>query len=155
MNNNDGLRVTPGMENNWRGTSKWAMFFAVLGFIGAGLYLLLAFAIIPMFRMMASMGTLPEPIAMMLGSLSWVFVLLYLLAVAAMFFLAFFHLKFSNGINRAINFTDQKSFELAWLNLRNHFRLNGILIITFFVLYIVLVFAVITFAGSSMDMMDN
>ncbi len=154
FNDNNGLRVTPGMENNWRITSKWAMFFAVLGFIGAGIYLLGAVAIIPVFKMMASMGTMPEPVAMMFGSFSWLFVLVYLLGVASMFFLAFFHLKFSNGINRAINFTDQNAFELAWRNLRNHFRLNGILIISVFVLYIVLIVVVLSMAGSVMQGME-
>lgn len=155
FNNNDNLRVTSGMENNWRITSKWAMFFAVLGFIGAGLYLLGAVAIIPVFRMMISMGTLPEPIATLLGSMSWFFVLIYLLAVAAMFFLALFHLKFSNGINRAINFTDQNSFEIAWRNLRNHFRLNGIMIIISIALYIVLIAVAASIGASAMDQLNN
>ena len=147
FNSTDDLRVTPGMEINWRTTSKWAMFFAVLGFIGAGLYLLGAVAIIPMLRMMASMGTLPDSVSTLIGSFSWVFILLYLLAVASMFFLAYFHLKFSNGINRAINFTDQNAFELAWRNLRNHFRLNGILIISVFVIYILIIIVAISMAG--------
>ncbi len=152
--NNDNLRVTSGMENNWRITSKWAMFFAVLGFIGAGLYLLGAVAIVPVFRMMVATGALPEPISMLLGSMSWLFVLIYLLAVASMFFLSFFHLKFSNGINRAINFTDQNSFENAWRNLRNHFRLYGIIIIISFVLYIVLIAVAVSIGTSAVDQLN-
>lgn len=148
FNNDNGLRTTAGMESNWRITSKWAMFFAVLGFIFAGLYLLGAIAIIPMFRMMASMGVMPQPIADMIGSFSWLFVLLYLLGIAVMFFLAYFHLKFSNSINRAINFTDQNAFEVAWRNLRNYFRLNGILIIAGIVLYIVMIIVVVSVASS-------
>lgn len=152
---NDNLRVTSTMENNWRITSKWAMFFAVLGFIGAGLYLLGAVAIVPVFRMMIAMGTLPEPVSTLLGSMSWLFVLIYLLAVASMFFLSLFHLKFSNGINRAINFTDQNSFENAWRNLRNHFRLYGLIIIISFVLYIVLIAVAVTIGTSTMEQLNN
>ncbi|MCC6281004.1 MAG: hypothetical protein IT262_10410 [Saprospiraceae bacterium] len=155
FNSNNDLHPTAAMENYWRTTSKWAMFFAVLGFIGAGLYLLGAMAIIPMLRMMSSMGAIPEPVASMIGSFSWLFVLLYLLGVASMFFLAFFHLKFSNGISRALNFTDQNAFELAWRNLRNHFRLNGILIIVGIVLYIVMILVVVSLASSTLDQINN
>lgn len=155
MDTFNDLHPTPSMENYWRIISKWAMFFAVLGFIGAGLYLLGAMAIIPMLRMMSSMGAIPEPVASMLGSLSWLFVLIYLLGVASMFFLAFFHLKFSNGITRALNFADQAAFEMAWRNLRNHFRLNGILIIAGIVLYLVMIVVVVSVAGSALNQMGN
>lgn len=151
FNNNNGLRVTPGMEESWRITSKWAMFFAVLGFIGAGLYLLGAVAIVPMIRMMSSMGVMPEPVSSLLGTFSWLFVLMYIIAVAAVFFLALFHIKFSNGITRAINFRDQNAFELAWRNLRNHFRLNGILMIFGIVMYIVFIIVAVSIAGSGLN----
>ncbi len=149
FNNTSDLRVTSGMETNWRITSKWAMFFAVLGFIFAGFYLLGAIAIIPMIRMMASMGVMPEPMASLIGSFSWVFVLIYLIALGSLFFLSYFLLKFSNGINRAINFTDQNAFVGAWRNLRNHYRLNGSMVIVFIVLYIVMVIAVFSIVGSA------
>jgi hypothetical protein len=143
FNNNGGLRVTPGMETNWRITSKWAMFFAVLGFIGAGIYLLLAFAI------------MPAPIANMIGSFAWIFVLFYLLALACVFFLSLFHLKFSNGITRAMNFTDQQAFTAAWRNFRNHFRLYGIMVIVFIALYIIMIIAVLTMVGTATSSQFN
>jgi len=149
--NNGDLRVTPGMETNWRITSKWAMFFAVLGFIVTGLYLLSALAIIPALRMMAAMGTLPEPVNSLIGSFSWVIVLLYLGALACVFLLALYHLRFSNSINRALNFTDQNAFANAWLNLRNHFRLYGIMTITFIALYLIMLVAVLIFVGRMTD----
>ena len=153
--NNSDLRVTPGMETNWRITSKWAMFFAVMGFIMAGLYLLSAMAIIPALRMMAAMGTIPEPVNSLIGSFSWVFVLLYLGALACVFFLALYHLRFSNSINRALNFTDQNAFSTAWRNLRNHFRLYGILTITFIALYLIMLVAVLVFVSKMADTGNN
>ncbi len=155
FNNNGGLRVTPGMETNWRITSKWAMFFAVLGFIGAGIYLLLAFAILPMLNMFSSMGVMPAPIANMIGSFAWIFVLFYLLALACVFFLSLFHLKFSNGITRAMNFTDQQAFTAAWRNFRNHFRLYGIMVIVFIALYIIMIIAVLTMVGTATSSQFN
>ncbi|MBL7784009.1 MAG: hypothetical protein JNM22_22425 [Saprospiraceae bacterium] len=153
--NNSDLRVTPGMETNWRITSKWAMFFAVMGFIMAGLYLLSAMAIIPALRMMAAMGTIPEPVNSLIGSFSWVFVLLYLGALACVFFLALYHLRFSNSINRALNFTDQNAFSTAWRNLRNHFRLYGILTITFIALYLIMLVAVLVFVSKMAESGNN
>ena len=155
FNDNNGLRVTSGMETNWRITSKWAMFFAVLGFIGAGIYLLGAIAIVPMIRMMASMGVIPEPVGSMVNSLSWVLVLFYLLMLASVFFLAFFHMKFSNGINRALNFTDQDAFVAAWRNFRNHYRLYGIMIIALFALYIIMIIVMLTVIGTAGGGLNN
>ena len=149
FNNTSDLRVTSGMETNWRITSKWAMFFAVLGFIFAGFFLLGAIAIIPMVRMMASMGVMPEPMASMMASFSWVIVLLYLVGLAIVFFLSYFMMKFSNSINRAINFTDQNAFAASWRNLRNYYRLYGSMIIVYIVLYIVAIIAVFSIMGST------
>lgn len=147
-NFNDTLRITAGMEHNWRITAKWAMFFAVLGFIVAGLYTLGAVAFIPLIRTLSAMGTIPEPLATLFGSFSWLFVLLYLGVVAIMFFLAFFHMKFANLITRALNFTDQASFNNAWRNMRNYFRLNGIVTIVSLALYFIGIIVVASVAGS-------
>lgn len=154
-NINDGLRTTPNMEYNWRITAKWAMFFAVLGFIATGLYLLGALVIIPAFQSMAAMGVMPEPVSSVVGSLGWLFILLYLGFVAIMFFLAYFHLKFSNGITRAVNFTDQAAFENAWRNMRNFFRLNGIFTIVGIVLYIIIIIVAATMAGSAVEQLNE
>lgn len=154
-NFNNGLRVTSGMENNWRSTAKWAMFFAVLGFIATGLYLLMAMVIMPLFRTFSTMGTVPEPIGSLIGSFGWLFMLLYLGMVAVMFFLAYFHLKFSSGINRAVNFTDQNAFDSAWRNMRNFFRLNGIMTIVIIVLYIVFFIALASMAGNVVNEMND
>ena len=154
-NINDGLRTTPKMEYNWRITAKWAMFFAVLGFIATGLYLLGALVIIPAFQSMAAMGVMPEPVSSVVGSLGWLFILLYLGFVAIMFFLAYFHLKFSNGITRAVNFTDQAAFENAWRNMRNFFRLNGIFTIVGIVLYIIIIIVAATMAGSAVEQLNE
>jgi predicted PurR-regulated permease PerM len=105
--------------------------------------------------MFSSMGVMPAPIANMIGSFAWIFVLFYLLALACVFFLSLFHLKFSNGITRAMNFTDQQAFTAAWRNFRNHFRLYGIMVIVFIALYIIMIIAVLTMVGTATSSQFN
>lgn len=132
----EGLQVTRDMKINWLSTSKWAMFFAVLGFINAGVTLLMAGVMMPMMRSMMVMSGQAE-LAAVMESAGIFFTLLIVLAAAAAFLLSLFHLRFSTGIQRAMQFDDQNAFESAWQNLRNYFRLYGILIIVYIVLYLI------------------
>jgi predicted PurR-regulated permease PerM len=69
------------------------------------------------------------------------------------FFINLYHLKFASQIQRAIKFSDQKAFENAWENLRNHFRIYGILTCVLILLYLVLVVAVVKTAASDFSPM--
>jgi amino acid transporter len=142
QNNTNGLRVTGATEMHWRQTAKWATFFAVLGFIGAGIYLLASFTILPVFQAMSSTGAFPLDISQW----GWLVMLFMLAFVAALFFLSLYHIRFANGIPRAFNYQDQAAFEDAWRNLRNHFRLQGILTIAVIVIYVGAIVAIAMFS---------
>ena len=146
MGNGAGLSVSAGMKRNWMTTSKWAMFFAILGFVYVGINLLSIGAVSSMMQMIATMSDNPM-LEAILPLMSY-FTIISVVGMIALFFVCFYHLKFSTNIQRAVNFTDQVAFENAWLNLRNHFRLYGILICVVIVLYIVMMVVAMSMLAS-------
>lgn len=144
---NAGLQPTRNMKVNWLSTSKWAMFLAIIGFIYIGLALLAVFFMMPMLRMALAMSGQSE-LAGIMESAGTVFVLFMLLVLAVMFFIHFFHLRFSNSIQRALQFDDQNAFEAAWRNLRLHFRLYGIFLIAYIAIYLIFIVFMLTMASS-------
>jgi len=143
----DGLQVTRTMKTNWLSTSKWAMFLAILGFIYTGLALIAVAFMMPMLQT-AMMMSGQRDLAALIESAGIIFVIVMLLALAVMFFVHLFHLRFSTGIQRAMQYDNQDSFESAWRNLRNYFRLNGIITIAFIVLYIIALIFIGSMAAS-------
>lgn len=141
---NNTLQVTSDMKTNWLSTSKWAMFFAVLGFIGAGISLLSIGVILPMMRTMMALGGSPE-LAALVESAGALITIVLVIGTIATFFVSLFHMRFASRIQRAMQFDDQNAFESAWHNLRNHFRLYGILVIAYIVLYLIAILAITLF----------
>lgn len=143
----EGLQVTRNMKINWLSTSKWAMFLAILGFIYVGFLLIAVAFMMPMMRTALSM-TGQEELAGLIESAGIFFVLFMLLFAAVIFFIHLFHLRFSTGIKRALQYDDQDSFESAWRNLRNHFRLYGIVAIVTIATYIIALIFIGSMAAS-------
>ena len=150
---NTGLSVTGEMKRNWISTSKWAMFFAIVGFV------YIAFALLTMGSTAAIMQTMamlmrdnPFVDAFMAFIPYMMFITIIMLAV--MFFIHFFHLRFSTKIKHAINFSDQQAFTSAWLNLRNHFRLFGIVICVLLAFYVIMLIIGISMGASAASQMN-
>jgi Family of unknown function (DUF5362) len=143
FDDNSGLVVTNNMKRNWITTSKWAMFFAILGFIWIGFSLLSMGSAASTLQMMQMMGG-DNPIFEIYGMLMPFLTVITLVVVAVMFFIHFFHLRFATQIQRAVNFTDQAAFVNAWKNLRNHFRLYGILVCVALVFYAIMFIVMFT-----------
>ncbi|MCB0522971.1 MAG: hypothetical protein H6576_17225 [Lewinellaceae bacterium] len=122
-----GLKVTGEMKRNWFTTSKWAMFFAILGFIQIGLSVLMLGSFGSTLQMMSALSG--ENTMMAFFSMIAPYVTaLTIITSAVFFFIHFYHYRFASFIQRSINFTDQTAFEKAWMNLRNNVRLFGIMI---------------------------
>lgn len=147
MSSGNGLGVTNEMKRNWMATSKWAMFFAILGFIYIGLSLLMIGSMSTVIQMMAAMTD--NPVLEAMGPLMSYMTIFSVLMMAVMFFIHFYHLRFATMIQRAINFTDQIAFDKAWLNLRNHFRIYGIVVCVLIVVYTLVLILVGTVLASS------
>lgn len=149
LNDNfDGLRVTNEMKRNWLSTSKWARFFAILGFVIVGLYLLLLGSLGAIFETLSALSGNPM-LGMMVGPMMtyiMVFIAIMLLVQAAYHY---YHLRFANDMKNSLEFTDQTAFEQSWKNLRNHFRIFGILIIVVLVFYVIAI-GVVAYMAASM-----
>ncbi|GAB4495028.1 MAG: hypothetical protein OHK0019_22980 [Saprospiraceae bacterium] len=146
----DGLQVTRNMKINWLSTAKWAMFLTVITFIYLG------FAVLPMFVVMPMMGTAlamsgQSELAGMIESTGTVFIIFALAVLGVMFMITLFHLRFSTGIQRAIQYDSQEAFESAWRNLRNYFRWNGIITIAMIAIYVIALIFLGSMAASRPD----
>lgn len=142
-----GLKINRNMRLNWLSTSKWAMFFAILGFILAGISLLTIGTMMPMMQSIMTMSGNFEAASMMQSIAPYAVGLMVILTIA-LCFVHYFHLRFAQNIQRAMQFDDQATFESAWRNLRYNFRLTGILVISYIVIYIVAIIFVISFSAS-------
>jgi hypothetical protein len=144
--------VTEAMKRNWMSISKWALFFSILGFIYVGLSVLMLGSMGTILELLAAMGDENPVLSLFSPFLSYITVVTGIILVV-WFFINLYHLKFASQIQRAIKFSDQKAFENAWENLRNHFRIYGILTCVLILLYLVLVVAVVKTAASDFSPM--
>ncbi len=133
---NGGLQVNQNMRRNWNSTGKWALFFAIFGFIITGLSLLSIGVVMPMMESMLTMSGNSE-MAEFMNSAGSAIIGIMVVASIVLFFVHYFHLRFANGIQKAVRFDDQETFESSWRNMRYHFRLMGIIVIAYIVLYAV------------------
>ena len=143
-----GLRVTNEMKRNWMSTSKWARFFAIFGFVVAGLYLLF----------IGSMGTMMETIAalsgnpmlgMMMGPMMTYIMVFTAIVLLVQVVYHYFHLRFANDMKKSLEFTDQTAFEQSWKNLRSHFRIFGIMLVVVLVFYVIGIAAMVSMLGAA------
>lgn len=140
-----GLHITPDMEADMAKTGKWSMFFAVLTFIFVGLYGLIGLI------GMAALSAYGSSIFGENSAISGVIMLAILLVIAILGLVlmqAIYQLRFANNVTRAINFSDGAAMTQAWKNMRNYWRMLGILLIATVVLYVI-IFAAIGVAGLS------
>lgn len=143
-----GLKPTGEMKRNWIITSKWAMFFAILGFIYIGFALLTIGA---MGTMLQTMGTLmgENPATGLFVAIAPYMTIMTLFSVALLFFINYFHLQFALKIKQALNVNDQGAFVAAWKNLRNHFRIFGIMVCVMIGLYLIVFIAGLSMLGAA------
>jgi hypothetical protein len=150
-----GLGVTNEMKRSWMSTSKWALFFAIIGFIYIGLSALMLGSMGAIFQSMSMLMGDSNPAFAMFGPMMSYITIIAGLMLVVMFFINFYHLRFANQIQRAVNVSDQNAFEKAWMNLRNHFRLYGIATCVVLALYLIMFIVIGTMAANSTLPADN
>lgn len=150
---NTGLSVTGEMKRNWIVTAKWAMFFAIVGFV------YIAFTLVSL----GSVATTMQTMSLLLGDSPFMdifqtmvpyMVVISVIMMVVMFFIHFFHLRFSMKIQQAIRNTDQEAFTSAWQNLRNHFRIFGIVVCVFIAFYVIMLIVGISMGASAASQMN-
>lgn len=120
------IQTTRPMRQNWYTISRWSMFFAIVGFVFTGL-MLLGLGQISRLLPMMSFVLGENPILDAIAAMGAFFIAIILLMLAIQFAINFWQYRFAALMKRALTYTDQRSFEQAWLNFRNVFRTVGIL----------------------------
>jgi hypothetical protein len=122
--NLEPVSVTPTMQKQWKGTSGWAIFLSVLGF----LYVLFSVVtVVASFFILTQIGNrrTGHHLSQEVGIFS-VYALVQIVLVVVQFFTYFWQIKFATQIREAMRTQQQVTFERAWQNLRLHFRMSGI-----------------------------
>jgi len=125
-------------------TRKWTMLFAILGFIGVGLIVIIGLftgVFLSAFKIAKTTYGFPE----------WmVFVIILAFAVIC-FFPVFFLFRFSNHTSNAVHSLDRKEMKKALKNLKSYYVYIGVLTIIF----LVICFVALISAGFSMAFLKN
>ncbi len=148
MDNN--LQLTEMSLRYLNTTRKWTMFFAILGFIGAGFMFVAGFImILSTFaaEAMTSNGDLPFPVGAGFGAIG----IFYFILGAIIIIPSVYLLKFSNSAKKLYVYRKQDSVDETFRHLKSYYKLYGILTIAIFGLYIIgIVGFMLFFAGSAM-----
>jgi hypothetical protein len=117
---------------------KWAMFIAILGFIGVGIMVLVA-----LFSgsAMAFLGDDFVSPALGIG-----IGILYLLIAVLYFFPVYYLFNFSSKAKKAVKESDSKSLTESMKFLKSHYKFLGIMAIVMLVLYPILI-AILVLGG--------
>lgn len=123
--------------------SKWSKFLSILGFIGLGLMVLGAIAILVVG---VSFGSLIGGGAS--GALgASMIALLYLVMAVIYFFPCYYLFKSSTGIQNGIYSNNQESFNSGFENLKSHYKFIGIMMIVILSMYVlIMIFGVLALA---------
>jgi hypothetical protein len=119
-------------------TAKWGNFLSILGFIGSAILVIVAlFA----GAFLGSIGSTYGGEGAMLSA--GLVTIIYLIVAVINFFMALFLYRFSSKMKLALNSTDQDTLNASFLNLKNLFKMVGILTIIYLVFIIlVMIFAI-------------
>ncbi|MCC6458960.1 MAG: hypothetical protein IT260_00725 [Saprospiraceae bacterium] len=116
-NPDDSLKVTPVLRSYWSEISKWALFFAILGFVYLGLLVLM----------------------MVLGGRSGILAFSFIVIILGtlVFFPTWFTFQFSQQLKKALSFDSNSHLEEGFENLKRLYLFVGVLMIIVLSLYLV------------------
>lgn len=139
---NQSLQLDQQAVDALRESAKWSMFLSILGFIGVGLMLIAAIFMGSVMAMMpgAAVGEL-NPFGAMKGIISVVY-----LVFAVIYFIPVYYLfKYASGMKNALNVRDSNLVSNAFVNLKQHHKILGIMVIVIISIYIVIFVALLAF----------
>jgi hypothetical protein len=122
----DDLHIDSSSQSYLLETAKWGNFLSIIGFIGSGILVLVA-----LFS-----GTLLGAVTSGYGGGgalmgAGVLMAVYLIIAVIYFFMSLYLYKFSSKMKIALQSTDQNSLSDAFLNLKNLYRLTGIIAVVY------------------------
>lgn len=127
MDSEGSLHFTNTMKGYLTETARWGKFLAIVGFVGIGFIVIVAFSIGALFE---KIGNQPGMEAMnAIGGASafgTIFTVVYLLCAVFMFFPTLYLFKFSIGILKSLPSLDSDGIEKALSNLKSLYKFYGI-----------------------------
>lgn len=117
--------------------AKWSKFLGIMGFIFTGFIVLAGFAMMAMGSSMGSAFPSNSPFSGgMFGAGLGFF---YLLFALPYFFISLYMYRFATKTQAALYSSNDAVMTDAFKNLRNYFRLMGMIVVAILVLYVVLI----------------
>jgi hypothetical protein len=141
---NSDLQIDAIAHAHLAETAKWATFLAILGFIGSGIL-----AIIAVFAgtAMSTLSSNPYGGGSALMGAGFV-TALYLVIAVVYFFLSVLLFRFATKMKTALYRTDQDALNNSFLNLKNLYKMMGILAIIYLAMMVLGIVFIVAFAGS-------
>ncbi len=125
------MMLSPNSMKYLVATRKWALFLAIIGFIGLGVMILAA---IFMMAFSTTYSVFPG------SGIPFVFIgFLYLIISVVYFFPVYYLLKFSTNMKKAVLLKNEITLEEAFRFLKNHYMFVGILMIIIISLYLLII----------------
>jgi hypothetical protein len=110
---------------------RWTMFFAILGFIGVALLVLMAFFVGAVFQLFSQFpgagpgGNMPTTM----------FTVIYLVIALLYFFPVLYLYRFSSNLKRALQLNDTDSLTMSFRWMKAHFKFVGVITIVLLSFY--------------------
>lgn len=142
-NTHKGLILNATAQGFLKETAKWTHFFSILGFIGVGLFVIIAIFASLIFSFLNQ--TTSELAQVSSNSFGFIY-----LAMAALYFFPVYYLyNFSKNTKIALQQSDNILLSKAFENLKSHYKFIGILTIVTLLGYLLglLIFFAIGFAA--------
>lgn len=140
----NGIELTSESVGYLNEIRRWALFLAILGFVFVTFMIIASFSIGAIFASMGQRDDMPFPPSL-LG-------IIYFVMAAIYFFPIFYLFKFAAHAKEGLLDKRQGQLDLAFMNLKSHYKFMGILMIVvlcFYVLIFAIAMAVIMIAPTS------
>jgi hypothetical protein len=113
-------------------TGKWAAFLGILGFISSGIVIIFSFFIgAIMDKVFSAMAATSTSGTAIFGAMGGVLAGVYFFIGVLLFFLSLFLFRFGSKMKQALLGQDQEALNLSLKNLKNYYRVVGILTIIY------------------------
>ena len=121
------LRIDEVAISNLNETAKWAKFLAVVGFVLTGLIILVAIFAGSILSTLSRSGEAPGMIAMSSGVLT----ITYLIVGGIYFFMSLYLYRFASNMQVALSAASQENLNISFHNLKNLYKIMGIITIVY------------------------
>ena len=129
---NYDLQLSPSSQSFLSETAKWGKFISIIGFIGCGFILIIAFFVPSIYSSLATMQGIPSQV--IAGSTIGI-TIVYILMSLLLFFPSLFLYRFSTKMKLALSTVSQENFDESFKNLKSMFKFYGILTIVMLSIY--------------------